>query len=130
MKILMKNWKKYVCKLPGREEEQKMNREYKNGFAKDDFLHFMYDEFPTVYDNSHSRELLENIVDFCTEDNSTHLHEVFFNLERLIPEIKGNELIDFFDIKEVNQEIIEAIKNIEALSNDVVKDEEEIEMEM
>ena len=42
--------------------------EYINGFAKNDFLQYMYREFPNVYNNSHSRELLENLVNYFIEE--------------------------------------------------------------
>lgn len=70
--------------------------EYINGFAKEDFLEYMYNQFPTVYNNTHSRELLENIVDYCTTDNFTHTkNELIYTLEKLIPEITGKELLKF-----------------------------------
>lgn len=72
--------------------------EYINGFAKEDFLEYMYNQFPTVYNNTHSRELLENIVDYCTTDNFTHTkNELIYTLEKLIPEITGKELLEFAD---------------------------------
>lgn len=72
--------------------------EYINGFAKEDFLEYMYNQFPAIYNNTHSRELLENIVDYCTTDNFTHTkNELIYTLEKLIPEITGKELLEFAD---------------------------------
>lgn len=71
---------------------------YINGFAKKEFFEYMYNEFPSVYDNAHSRELLENIVDYCTADNFTHRkNELVYTLEKLIPEITGKEILKFAD---------------------------------
>lgn len=72
--------------------------EYINGFAKEDFLEYMYNQFPAIYNNTHSRELLENIVDYCTTDNFTHTkNELIYTLEKLIPKITGKELLEFAD---------------------------------
>lgn len=72
--------------------------EYINGFAKEDFLEYMYNQFPAIYNNTHSRELLENIVDYCATDNFTHTkNELIYTLEKLIPEITGKELLEFAD---------------------------------
>ena len=54
-----------------------------NGFAKDEFLQYMYQEFPSVYNNSHSRELLENLVNYCIEEEFEG--RLIDTLESLIP---------------------------------------------
>lgn len=71
--------------------------EYVNGFAKDDFLQYMYQEFPSVYSNSHSRELLENLVDYCIEEEGENEGRLIDTLENLIPEITHNEVTRYFD---------------------------------
>lgn len=74
--------------------------EYINGFAKEDFLEYMYNQFPAIYNNTHSRELLENIVDYCTTDNFTHTkNELIYTLEKLIPEVTVKELLEFTNNK-------------------------------
>ena len=69
--------------------------EYINGFAKDEFLQYMYQEFPSVYNNSHSRELLENLVNYCIEEEFEG--RLIDTLESLIPEVTHNEITRYFD---------------------------------
>ena len=69
--------------------------EYINGFAKDEFLQYMYQEFPSVYNNSHSRELLENLVNYCIEEEFEG--RLIGTLESLIPEGTHNEITRYFD---------------------------------
>lgn len=71
--------------------------EYTNGFAKNDFLQYMYQTFPSVYNNAHSRELLENTVDYCIEEEGENEGRLIDTLENLIPEITHNEVTRYFD---------------------------------
>lgn len=71
--------------------------EYINGFAKNDFLQYMYQTFPSVYNNAHSRELLENTVDYCIEEEGENEGRLIDTLENLIPEISHNEVTRYFD---------------------------------
>lgn len=71
--------------------------EYTNGFAKNDFLQYMYQTFPSVYNNAHSRELLENTVDYCIEEEGENEGRLIDTLENLIPEISHNEVTRYFD---------------------------------
>lgn len=41
-----------------------------NSFARDEFLQYIFQEFPSVFNNSFSRELLENVVDYGVENHS------------------------------------------------------------
>ncbi|WP_304818925.1 LPD11 domain-containing protein [uncultured Clostridium sp.] len=75
---------------------------YENGFAKNEFLQYMYSEFPSVYHNSHSRELLENVINYCTSNTFDVKNKLVPTLEILIPEIKKNEIIRFVDAKTIN----------------------------
>lgn len=70
-----------------------------NGFAKDEFLQHMYQEFPGAYYNTHSRELLENLVDYCIEQNNQNAVKLIDTLENLIPEVTHNEITRYFDNK-------------------------------
>lgn len=73
--------------------------EYIDGFAKWDFLQYMYQEFPSVYNNVHSRELLENTVDYCIENDGDSQSRLIDVLKELIPEVTHNEITRFFDNK-------------------------------
>ena len=75
---------------------------YINGFAKTEFLQYMYSEFPDVYINSHARMLLENIVNYCTSNTFDVKNKLVSTLEILIPEIKKNEIIKFADKNTIN----------------------------
>lgn len=79
---------------------------YKNGFAKEEFLQYMFNEFFSAYSSPHSRELLTNVIDYCTDDNFTHTkNKLFYTLEKLIPEISKTELLSFFDDKSITDEV-------------------------
>ncbi len=80
--------------------------EDKNSFAKNEFLQYMYSEFTGVYNNSHSRELLENVVDYCVSNIFDVKDELVTTLETLIPEIKRSEIIQFVNLEE-NYELSE-----------------------
>lgn len=82
--------------------------EYKNGFAKDEFLQYMFNEFFNVYNNQHAQELLSNVIDYFTRDNFTHSkNTLFYTLEKIIPEISNIELLSFFDKSIITNEVIE-----------------------
>lgn len=83
---------------------------YKNGFAIDEFLEFIYNEFPNVYDNLDSRKLLENLVDCCVQDEINSTMILFSKLERLIPEIRKDVLLSFFDKKTVPPDLFDYCK--------------------
>lgn len=78
------------------------NLNYENGFAKNEFLQYMYSKFPSVYHNSYSRELLENVVNYCTSNTFDVKNKLVPTLDILIPEIKKNEIIRFVDEKTIN----------------------------
>lgn len=75
---------------------------YESGFAKNEFLNYMYSEFPSVYHTPHSRELLENVVNYCTSNRFDVKNKLIPTLEILVPEINRNEIIQFVDIKNIN----------------------------
>lgn len=77
---------------------------YTNGFAIDDFLQYMYKEFPTVYSNEHSRCLLQNTVDFIVYNNDTE--SGLLDLVNLIPEVECSEIIEFVDINQLRNNFI------------------------
>ena len=99
--------------------------EYINGFAKNDFLQYMYQTFPSVYNNAHSRELLENTVDYCIEEEGENEGRLIDTLENLIPEISHNEVTRYFDNRpkeKVSISSLEELKvQIENLDWSIVK---------
>ena len=61
---------------------------YTNGLDKEAFLQYMFQEFPSVFNNSFAREMLENIVDYGTADNFTHTkNELYYFMKDMIPEV-------------------------------------------
>lgn len=71
---------------------------FTNGLAKDEFLQHMFEEFPTVFDNTFSRTMLENIVNYGTADNFTHTkNDLYYFLKEMIPEVEPGDLIPYID---------------------------------
>lgn len=86
--------------------------EYINGFAKNDLLQYMYQEFPSVYNNSHSRELLENTIDYCIENNRKNEGRLIDKLVSLIPEVTHNEITRYFDNKAKEKVTITSLEEL------------------
>lgn len=85
--------------------------EYTNGFAKEAFLQHMFEEFPSVFDNTFAREMLENIVDYGTADNFTHTkNDLFYFLMDMIPEIGARDLVPFMDKTMLTNEILAQVE--------------------
>ena len=80
---------------------------YTNGLAKDEFLQHMFEEFPTVFNNTFSRTMLENIVNYGTADNFTHTkNELYCFLEDMIPEVEPSDLIPYIDKSCLTDEVL------------------------
>lgn len=80
---------------------------YTNGLDKEAFLQYMFDEFPSVFSNSFSREMLENIVNYGTADNFTHTkNDLYYFLRDMIPEVEPKDLIPFMDKKMLTDEVL------------------------
>lgn len=84
-----------------------------NGLDKNGLTQFMYSEFPTAYNNVHSRELLENSIDFILKTTSPSKNSLFYNLKKVIPEITDEELIKYIDPSILTEEITSLIDNEE-----------------
>ena len=84
-----------------------------NGLDKNGLTQFMYSEFPTVYNNAHSRELLENSIDSVLETTSPSKNSLFYNLKKVIPEITDEELIKYIDPNILTEEVTDLINNEE-----------------
>lgn len=81
---------------------------YTNGLAKQAFIEYMHEEFPTVYNNQHSMDLLSNIVDYATSDNFTYTkNTLFYFLHEIIPEVMYEEIIKFMDPDYITEEVLE-----------------------
>ena len=81
---------------------------FTNGLAKDEFLQHMFEEFPTVFDNTFSRTMLENIVNYGTADNFTHTKNVlYYFLKDMIPEVEPGDLIPFIDKSCLTNEVLD-----------------------
>lgn len=84
---------------------------YENGFAKEEFLQYMYNQFPSVYNNTHSRELLENTVNYCMEKEGARESRFIGVLEGLIPEVTRNEVTMHFDNTSKEKKVITSLKS-------------------
>lgn len=80
---------------------------FTNGLAKEEFLQHMFEEFPSVFGNTFSRTMLENIVDYGTADNFTHTkNDLYYFLKDMIPEIEPKDLIPFMDKRMLTDEVL------------------------
>lgn len=98
-------------------DEHKQGKKYVNGLAKDDFLQYMYEKFPEAYMSLHARELLESIVDYCTNENFTHSeNDLFYTLQKIIPAIEEDELLAFMNHDNLTNEVLHKPKiNVDSL---------------
>ena len=88
---------------------------YTNGLDKEAFLQYMFQEFPSVFNNSFAREMLENIVDYGTADNFTHTkNELYYFLKDMIPEVEPRDLIPFMDKAMLTNEVLSLVGDAEA----------------
>ncbi len=83
------------------------NSEFENGLNKKELLEFMFSEFPTVYNNCHARDLLENSIDYILKTTLPYENSLFYNLKSIIPEITDSELIEYIDPNILNKEEIQ-----------------------
>lgn len=77
-----------------------------NGFAKEEFLQFMHEEFPNVFDNSFSRDMLENIVDYGVKNHTTTKNGLYYFLKEIIPELEPKDIIKFIDPDCLTDEVL------------------------
>lgn len=77
-----------------------------NGFAKEEFLKFMHEEFPDVFDNSFSRDMLENIVDYGVKNHTTTKNGLYYFLKEIIPELEPEDIIKFIDPDCLTDEVL------------------------
>ena len=83
---------------------------FTNGLAKDEFLQHMFEEFSRVFDNTFSRTMLENIVDYCIADNFTHTKNgLFYFLKDMIPEVEPGDLIPYIDKSYLTHEVLSLV---------------------
>lgn len=88
---------------------------YTNGLDKQAFLDYMFQEFPSVFCNSFSREMLENIVNYGTADNFTHTkNELYYFLKDMIPEVEPRDLIPFMDENMLTNEVSSLMEGADA----------------
>lgn len=80
---------------------------YTNGLAKEEFLQHIFEAFPSVFDNTFSRTMLENIVNCGTADNFTHTkNELYYFLTDMIPEITPEDLLPYMDEAMLTNEVL------------------------
>lgn len=65
--------------------------------TKNEIKQYLYEQFPTPYENSYTRELLDNVLVFVWENTYYEYErkEAFMNL---LPEITEEEVLKFLDI--------------------------------
>lgn len=67
-------------------------------FNKETFLEYMASEFPSVYNNTHSREILENIVQFAIKEKDESKGQLVAFLLDMIPEVREDEIKMFYEV--------------------------------
>ncbi len=72
----------------------------KGDFAeqKKDFVRYMEDEYPSVYNKSHARDLLVNLVDFVYREHGITAYSAISSLADIIPEVNEEDLEMFLPI--------------------------------
>lgn len=78
---------------------------YDNGFARDEFLQYMFEEFPSAFNNAFSREMLENVVDYGIKNQSASKNSLYYYLKDMIPEAEPKDLIPYIDKELLTNEI-------------------------
>lgn len=95
--------------------------EYKNGFAREEFLQHMFREFPAVFNNFFSREMLENIVDYGKANHTVTKNGLFYYLKAMIPEVGYADLIPYIDRDLLTDEVLCFVENQELDQSYVAK---------
>lgn len=81
--------------------------DYKNGLAREEFLQHMFEEFPSVFNNTFSREMLENIVDYGLSGNlPSSKNSLYYFLKDMIPEIEQKDLLPYMDSNMLTNEVL------------------------
>ena len=81
--------------------------DYTNGFARKEFLQHMFEEFPSAFNNSFSREMLENIVDYgLSVKHHPSKNSLYYFLTDVIPEIEPKDLLPYMDSNMLTREIL------------------------
>ena len=80
--------------------------DFSNGFARDEFLQHMFEEFPSVFNTSFSREMLENIVDFGKSNYTVSKNSLYYFLKAMVPEVEPNDLIPYIDKDLLTNEVL------------------------
>lgn len=81
--------------------------DYTNGLAREEFLQHMFEEFPSVFDNTFSREMLENIVDYGLSGNlPSSKNSLYYFLSDMIPEIEPQDLLPYMDSNMLTREVL------------------------
>lgn len=79
---------------------------YTKGLAREEFLQHMYEEFPSVFDTSFSREMLENIVDYGRANHTVTKNGLYYYLKAMIPQVEPKEIIDYLDKDMLTNEVL------------------------
>ena len=79
---------------------------YNNGFARDEFLQYMFEEFPSAFENPFSRELLENVVDYGIKNKTESKNSLYYYLSGMIPEVVPKDLIPYIDKSLLTDEVL------------------------
>ena len=79
---------------------------YNNGFAKDEFLQHMFEEFPSVFNTSFSREMLENVVDYGMDNHTVTKNGLYYYLKDMVPQTEPKDLIPYIDKSWLTNEVL------------------------
>lgn len=75
-----------------------MRYEAEKGFYKQDFLEWLYDEFPSIGGNSWTRELVENIIEYGQKHERVSKDMFVYWLSNMLPEVEFLEAARFMEI--------------------------------
>jgi hypothetical protein len=69
----------------------------RNGFDEKGFLEYLEREFPTVFTNSFTRELVENVIDYAIKYEQVSKDQICCFLQNMLPEIDFGEIAMFVE---------------------------------
>ncbi len=64
-------------------------------FDKQGFIKYMYEQFPTVFENSFTREFLDNLVNMAVKRFGHSKNATSFFLSYILPEVEFEEVKQF-----------------------------------
>lgn len=92
---------------------------YNNGFARDEFLQYMFEEFPSAFENPFSREMLENVVDRGINNHTVSKNSLYYYLSDMLPEVVPKDLIPYIDKSLLTDEVLCLVDEHDLTGSDI-----------